>query len=61
MRRLSLSYLQTVESDVTHFCRMFEYRNKDGDWGNSKDAIERAIAYLTGRLYTPAANGEEKA
>ena len=61
VRRLSLSYLQTVESDVTHFCRMFDYRNKDGDWGNSKDAIERAIAYLTGRLYTPAANGEEKA
>lgn len=51
-RRLSLAYLQQVEQDVTHFCRMFDYRNKDGDWGNSRDAIERAIAYLTGRLYT---------
>ncbi len=51
VRRLSQSYLQTVEADVTHFCRMFDYRNKDADWGNSRDAIERAIAYLTGRLY----------
>ena len=49
-RKLSLSYLQTVEKDVTHFCRMFDYRNKDGDWGNSRDSIERAIAYLTGRM-----------
>ena len=51
----------TVEADVTHFCRMFDYRNKDGDWGNSRDAIERAIAYLTGRLYTGREDGEDKA
>ncbi|OUP14030.1 DUF6062 family protein [Anaeromassilibacillus sp. An200] len=61
VRRLSQSYLQTVEADVTHFCRMFDYRNKDGDWGNSRDAIERAIAYLTGRLYTGREDGEDKA
>lgn len=30
---------------------MFDYRNNGGDWGNSKDSIERAISYLTGRLY----------
>ena len=49
---------QTVESDVTHFCRMFDYRNKDGDWGNSKDAIERAIAYLYGpALYAGGKRG----
>lgn len=50
-RRLSQAYLQEVQKDVTHFCRMFDYRNNGGDWGNSKDSIERAISYLTGRLY----------
>ena len=28
---------------------MFDYRNKNGDWGNSKDAIERAMWFLTSR------------
>jgi hypothetical protein len=46
---LASSYLREVEKDVTHFCRMFDYRNKDADWGNSKDAIERAIWFLTSR------------
>lgn len=50
-RQLSQNYLQAVQKDVTHFCRMFDYRNNGGDWGNSRDAIERAISYLTGRLY----------
>ena len=48
-RRLSKNYLDTVKGDTTHFCRMFDYRNAGGDWGNSRDAIERAITYLTGR------------
>lgn len=48
-RRLAKQYLDIVQSDTTHFCRMFDYRNKDGDWGNSRDAIERAIALLTAR------------
>lgn len=46
---LAGSYLREVEKDVTHFCRMFDYRNKDADWGNSKDSIERAIWFLTSR------------
>ena len=31
---------------------MFDYHNngEDADWGNSKDSIERAIAYLNGEL-----------
>lgn len=42
-------YLQQLQGDVTHFCSMFDYRNKGGDWGNSKDAAERAIQFLTSR------------
>ena len=47
---LSEKYLDTVRSDVSHFCKMFDYRNagKDSDWGNSKDSVERAIAFLSG-------------
>lgn len=47
--RLAKNYLTELESDVTHFCSMFDYRNKNGDWGNSKDALERAMWFITSR------------
>ena len=40
-----------VSGDVSHFCKMFDYRNAGGDWGNSRDAIERAIRLLTTRNF----------
>lgn len=46
---LARNYLQELEGDVTHFCRMFDYRNQGADWGNSRDSIERAICFLTSR------------
>ena len=48
---LSKSSLAGLREDVSHFCRMFDYRNSgaDADWGNSRDAIERAVAWLTAR------------
>lgn len=48
---LAHRHLHTLQEDVSHFCRMFDYRNtgEDADWGNSKDAIERAIRWLTSR------------
>ncbi len=47
---LSEKYLDTVSNDISHFCKMFDYRNagKDSDWGNSRDSLERAIAFLSG-------------
>lgn len=47
-------YLQELQGDVSHFCKMFDYRNNtpDKDWGNSKDSIERAIKFLTGESAT---------
>lgn len=59
-RRLSEQYLSRLEHDVTHFCRMFDYRNKDADWGNSKDASERAMTYLTARKPQVHQKAEEK-
>ena len=50
---LCRTYLTGLRGDVSHFCRMFDYRNKNADWGNSKDAIERSIAWLTGRMTPP--------
>lgn len=47
---LTRNYLDTLKADTTHFCRMFDYRNRGADWGNSKDAIERDIRFLSGYL-----------
>ncbi len=44
-------YLEILENDVSHYCKMYDYRNtgKNADWGNSKDSIERSIKFLTSR------------
>lgn len=46
---ITRKYLQELEGDVSHFCKMFDYRNNtpNKDWGNSKDSIERAIQFMT--------------
>ena len=48
---LTEKYLDALEKDVSHYCKMYDYRNTgaDADWGNSKDSIERAIKFLTTR------------
>lgn len=46
---LAGGYLEELQGDVSHFCKMFDYRNANGDWGNSRDSIERAVEYLTTR------------
>ncbi len=48
---LSSHYLEALQKDVSHFCKMFDYRNggEDADWGNSRDSVERSVWYLTSR------------
>lgn len=41
-------YLETLSGDVSWFCKKFDYRYGDEPWYNSKDAVERAIAFLGG-------------
>ena len=44
---LCKNYLSELKGDISHFCSMFDYRNRGGDFGNSKDSIERSIEFLT--------------
>lgn len=40
--------LKRVRSEVNHFTEMFDYRNQDGSWGNSRDAVPRSIEKICG-------------
>ncbi len=40
-------YLETLKEDLDWFCKKFDYRYAKEDWKNSKDAIERAVKYLS--------------
>ena len=40
---------QRLQEEVTWFTDKFDYRNKDKPWGNSQDAVERAINKLRGK------------
>lgn len=46
--------LASLHAEIRHFCSMFDYRNsgENADFGTSRDAIERAIAFLTARSGT---------
>lgn len=57
---LCQKYMEEVSGDITHFCRMFDYRNAGGDWGNSRDSIERAIEFLTAREVVASTQTEGK-
>lgn len=59
-KNLSSAYLDILKKDTTHFCRMFDYRNSGKDWGNSKDAIERSMRYLTSREPRNDGKADEK-
>lgn len=49
--RIAKEALQELHKDVKHFCDMYDYRNnsQEADWGNSKDALERSVFFLTTR------------
>ena len=51
LTRITGEYAKSLALDVSKYCSMYDYRNNNSnaDWGNSKDAVERTVAYLTGR------------
>lgn len=52
--------LSRVQEDVSWFCDKFDYRNKDADWKNSRDAIQRGMQKLRGRRPDEPAHKQDK-
>ena len=48
LKKITQNQLSELNSDLLHFCSMFDYRNRGGDWGNSKTAIERTLSFRNG-------------
>lgn len=48
LNQIENRYLKTLQGDIDWFCKKFDYRFKEEDWKNSKDAIERTVYTLTG-------------
>lgn len=43
--------MKRLQEDVSWLVEKFDYRNKDADWKNSKDAIQRGMQKLKGGIY----------
>ena len=51
LTRITASYVKRLGEDISKYCSMYDYRNKgSNDWGNSADAVERAVSFLTGKI-----------
>lgn len=54
LTRITKDYLTSLYEDVSKYCSMYDYRGAasgNNDWGNSKDSVERSVAFLTGRYF----------
>lgn len=52
-------YLNELSSDVSWFCKKFDYRFDGEPWGNAKDSVERAIRFLRSDLHrAPGKDGK---
>ena len=41
-------YIDTLTSDVSWFCKKFDYRYDEEPWYNSKDSVPRTVSFLSG-------------
>ena len=48
MYKVESTYIDTLTSDVSWFCKKFDYRYDEEPWYNSKDSVKRAIKFLSG-------------
>jgi hypothetical protein len=48
LTRLQIENMERVEKDLEWFTLKFDYRNKNKPWGNSQDAVERAVNKVRG-------------
>ncbi|MDO4523334.1 MAG: DUF6062 family protein [Eubacteriales bacterium] len=40
---LMLEHMKRLEEEVTWFTEKYDYRNRDKDWGNSRDSVQRCM------------------
>ena len=45
------TYFDELRGDVSWFCKKFDYRYDAEPWGNAKDAVERAIKFVSGDMH----------
>ena len=45
---IEAKYIDTLTSDVSWFCKKFDYRYDEEPWYNSKDSVPRAVKFLSG-------------
>jgi hypothetical protein len=45
------NYLDSLCEDVSWFCKKFDYRYEEEPWKNSKDSVERAMAFLRSDIH----------
>ena len=48
MFELQTKHMDRLQEDVSWLVEKFDYRNKDADWKNSRDAIQRGMQKLKG-------------
>ena len=53
------TYLEELKSDVSWFCKKFDYRYDEEPWYNSKDAVERAMKFLRSDLHKNNVNNKK--
>lgn len=51
MFKLMKENMQRLQEDVNWLVEKFDYKNKDADWKNSKDAVQRGMQKLKGGIY----------
>lgn len=51
MFKLMQDNMDRLTEDVSWMVEKFDYRNKDADWKNSKDAVQRGMQKLKGGFY----------
>ena len=47
-REIEKNYISELGGDVSWFCKKFDYRYDNEPWYNAKDALPRALAFLSG-------------
>ncbi|AGC67280.1 extracellular solute-binding protein family 1 [Thermoclostridium stercorarium subsp. stercorarium DSM 8532] len=45
---LELNHLDRIKEEVNWFTQMFDYKNRDASWKNSRDAVPRSIEKICG-------------